>query len=127
MSDFIAISSETNFEDTVDHLIDLKKIKWFSVKANLFETEQEINEKKQAMLRQYNLGIIQANGLPVGVTLEQVGLSQPNNAAQRPVNSFDMKIRREQELAAQRARERLMRQSKLHGIQNKDVAKKFGL
>lgn len=124
MNDFVAISTETNFEEPEDHLIDLKKIKWYSVKARLFETEQELNEKKQAMLRQYHLGVIQANGLPVGVSLEQVGLSEGSHKNE---NSFERKRRREQERNSQKALERAQKQANTQGIKSQKIAQKFGL
>jgi len=124
MDDFLAISTETNYEESEYHLIDLKKIKWYSVKARLFETEKEINEKKEAMLRQYHLGVIQANGLPVGIRPEQVGLPA---APQKQETSFDRKRRQDQERMAQQAKQRAAQQARTQGITNQQIAKKFGL
>ena len=68
------VNSETNFDDPEDHEVDVKEIKWFTVKANVYDTEQEIKEKKIAMREQYAAGIIQHNGLPQGISKEMLGL-----------------------------------------------------
>lgn len=118
-----ALSTETLFGDEEDHLIDLKSIKWFSVKTRLFETEQEQKEKQMAIRHQYDLGIIQANGLPVGVRPEQVGLPSnfgQNNAARPP-------LPRKQRRELQRAQERAQKAHQGTPPSNQSMLKKFGL
>jgi hypothetical protein len=67
------IRSDTDY-NAVEEPLDTKKITWFLVKANLMETQREINEKKEATMRQIHMGIIQPNGLPAGLDPAMLGL-----------------------------------------------------
>lgn len=70
------INSETDYS-YVEEPLDTKKITWYLVKANLMETQREINEKKEATIKQIRMGIIQPNGLPAGLDPAMLGLSKP--------------------------------------------------
>lgn len=92
MTDFLYISTETDY-NIEEEPPDFSKIRWFSVKTKLFETDLERKEKLLAMRKQYDLGIIQANGLPTGITPEQIGLPKEianQNVANRKIPNTKM-------------------------------------
>lgn len=68
------INSETNLENPIEEPFDIKKIIWYTVKANLSESPREREEKRQAVLHQMELGILQKNGLPAGITPQMLGI-----------------------------------------------------
>jgi hypothetical protein len=82
------INSETDYNHPEDEPFDIKKIIWYTVKANLSETKREQEEKLEAVKKQMAMGIIQANGLPAGVTHQMLGLAPP--APPRPRNFQQM-------------------------------------
>lgn len=63
----INISTYTNYDDDDSDSVWVEKIQWFSVQANLFDTEKEKQEKIEAMRYQWLNGIIYSNGIPVGM------------------------------------------------------------
>lgn len=66
------IRSDTDYE-AVEEPFDTKTLTWYTVKANLTETKQEIDERIQATKEQIRRGIIQPNGLPTGINPAMVG------------------------------------------------------
>jgi len=68
------INSETDFENPIEEPFDHTKIIWYTVKANISETPREREEKRQAILKQKEMGILQQNGLPAGITPQMLGI-----------------------------------------------------
>ena len=68
------INSETDFENTNEEPFDVTKIVWYTVKAKLSESPREQAEKRQAVLKQIEMGILQKNGLPAGITPQMLGI-----------------------------------------------------
>ncbi len=87
------ISCETDFFEE-ENIEDIEiSFKWYEVRTRLFETEQEKREKREAIRHQQLLGVIQPNGLPAGVTYEQLGMTPPPRRQlprqiRRPVNNL---------------------------------------
>ena len=64
--------------DYTDVPLNLSDLAWFDVKISLTESDIEKKENIEAMQQQVKLGILQSNGLPVGMNV-------PNSA----VNAFN--------------------------------------
>ena len=73
----LSIGSETDFEDIEDEKIDTSKISLYKVKAKLFDTPQETIEKKEAILEQIKMGIIDKRGIPVGMIPQKSNQNKP--------------------------------------------------
>jgi hypothetical protein len=78
------IQSATDFENPLDEPFDIKKITWFTVKANLSVTKKEHDEHIAAKQEQMAKGILQPNGLPAGITPEMLGIKPQPNPMMRP-------------------------------------------
>lgn len=65
--------------DYVDEPINLADLAWFDVKISLEESDIEKKEHIEAMQQQVKLGILQNNGLPVGMNVPKSTVSAFNN------------------------------------------------
>ena len=66
-----------------DQNISIEKLAWFDVKIELKESDNEKKERIEAMQQQVALGILQSNGLPVGMNVPQATIAAFN--AQRKI------------------------------------------
>lgn len=68
--------------DYEDEPINLGDLAWFDVKIVLDESDVEKKENIEAMRQQVQLGILQSNGLPVGLNIPKATVSAFNNSRQ---------------------------------------------
>jgi hypothetical protein len=68
------IWGDSDFNDLVDVDVDESKIYWMGTNANLVDTPQEELEKKLAIQHQIKTGILDAAGIPVGFTYDELGV-----------------------------------------------------
>jgi hypothetical protein len=66
--------------DYTDEPINLSDLAWFDVKILLNESDIEKKENIEAMRQQVALGILQPNGLPVGMNVPQATVSSFNSS-----------------------------------------------
>ncbi len=64
--------------DYIDEPINLNDLAWFDVKITLTESDVEKKEHMEAMRQQVKLGILQPNGLPVGMRVPNATVSAFN-------------------------------------------------
>jgi hypothetical protein len=66
--------------DYNDEPINLSDLAWFDVKISLVESDIEKKENIEAMQQQVKLGILQSNGLPVGMHVPESAVNAFNNS-----------------------------------------------
>lgn len=67
----ISVSSLTDFNNLKDEELDVSKISWYRVKAKLNITPQEAKEMQEAKQYQIKTGVLQPNGLPAGMSMNE--------------------------------------------------------
>lgn len=74
------IETYQDYRDTEETPINMSDLAWFDVKIQLSESDIEKKENIEAMRQQVALGILQSNGLPVGMNVPKSTVSAFNNS-----------------------------------------------
>ena len=91
------VRTETDFYEE-EELQEELSFSWFSVKSNQRESQQEIDETRAAIQYQIKNGILQPNGLPVGMNIPQ---------PPQPKGKHARKIMREKQREEEKRRKKL--------------------
>lgn len=102
------VRSETDFdeEETEDNNL---KFHWFAVKSSQGETKEEAEERQRAIKYQMDHGIIQRNGMPVG-------MEAPKPALSRAQKEHLKQMQKKKELKQKRKQRKLQKSRQRRGF-----------